>query len=117
MIFVAFDKRQRNAGTYTSQSIAATPTLHIDIRGELDLPDRQDPTLEIRLAIEGSYEINGTNWITLKSYVYRGGFLQDDGTYPNPGSGFGPPPPGIQRIRGIADLNKRISIGVEVDLV
>src|SRR3990167_5058 len=109
----AFDKRQRNASTYTSGSVAVPPgTRELIITAQMDLSDRRDATLRLRGAIEMSFDITAATWEPLVSCVWQGGAIDPrtglpDDTPPSCGVSV---PTGALWLRGTLDISARLNI-------
>src|SRR3990167_8173300 len=99
----ALDKRQRNASTYTSGSVAVPPgTTELIITAQMDLSDIRDASLQLRGALEVSFDANAANWQPWLSCIWHGGTIDPRTGLPDdtsPSSG-GPLPSRAPSLRG-----------------
>ena len=76
--------------------------------------DLADPTLEIGIVVEGSND-GSTNWYPLNMYRWQGGITGKTGEVVPCQFAFRlGESVTAQRVRAVADLNRRVRIGVDV---
>lgn len=110
-------KQTRNAGTYTSGSVAVPPTVTgVAITGLLSAADLADTTLQVRVAIEASYDVNALTWIPFLSGIWVGGTKDRAGNFVPPFMSYSSSSPWPLWARGVLDMNQRISAGLDVTI-
>ena len=117
---ILIPKQNRNAGVYRAapRDSDLLPNGTILATALMDAADIADPALLITMGVEANDTpgagANDPGWYILTAVEWRGGTPSRDGLFHPPSAGYSTDTLTAQRLRPLAMISKRISVGLDV---